>query len=311
MENVEIKNYNQEVRKKIEVVIDNMIIKFGCTVKEAASMYTNYIYNLENSSDKYIKIYRDLLFSVLYLDGYKKYVFLQKRGLLCDTDIDILGEIFDLEDFNDLQSEISANPYLLAKLVEASYEFSYMCGLGKRNFVRTLTAGENEKISKIAPVHALDLMTYCRKINLEDLIKHIKGQKKYYTNRLGIDFDSAIAMNVSGYLSEASLYDLDNETEDLLKELSILDYKISKYLIGKVSDDEMFIDHVDLYENYGMDEIIGALHNPDYLEDAIWNLMALHLYQEYDGVPLTENLIEGKEVEKTVQKLLYKKGDSQ
>lgn len=295
--NNRIENYNREVRNLLGKYLD-YCIECGFDIREAANSYANILYKMEITEDPYERLYREYLISVMYLDAYKLSLHRQKECLADDGDTEFLGLLFDIKDQDDLLTEVSSNPSFLIQLIEECYKFRQMGDLGKMNIVKSLSDSDNEWILKKFPIHRQDLDTYNIKVNLEHILKSIKNQTEHQVKEGFYSFKDAIMLNVMGFIRNLTNYDYAN-AEALLLEIAQRDYAASKFLKDSSKEYELFLDHIDLYENYSRRDILNELiQSQEFLREAVWNIAYVYVYQEYEGTTIDmEELDDCKDAE--------------
>lgn len=300
-----MENYNQELRNVLGKYLDHCI-ECGFDIREAASSYANVLYKLEITRDPYERLYREYLISVMYLDAYKLSLYHQKECLADDSDTEFLGQLVDIYDLDDLLAEVSSNPEFLIRLIEECYRFRQMSGLGKINIVKSLSDDENEWVLEDFPIHRQDLDTYDIEIHLDHILDSIENQTRHQKKDAFYEFKEAIMLNIMGFIRNLTNYDYDN-AERLLLEIAQKDYSASKFLVGFPEEQELFLLHIGLYENYSRRDILNVfMESQEFLRDAIWNIAYVYVYQEYDGTTIAvEKLDDCKDTE-VMKKLVVK-----
>lgn len=292
-------DFNSQVRKILADYI-NKYLESGLDVKSSATLFiNNYNAFLNNQKQMPVALY---MLSVMYLDAYKIYSYKQKSSMLSEGDEDFLGTLIDIEDADELFEEAN-DPNFLVKLIEASYEFSEYNALAKVNLVKDLSERENEWLKDRFDIHEQDLYHYDIDITLDFLVKnaknHINAQRKY-----GYEFYDGIVINIVGFIRSLTNNRRDNAIK-LLLELIKVDYAASKYLVDKVTDSEAFVDHIDLYENYSIDDMLYTLmNNQGFLSDAVWMLLTVNVFKEYDDIDIDSDIIKSKHTEEFNKKLI-------
>ena len=281
-----MENYNQKIRNIFGKHIDAGIA-CGLSIRESASSYANTLYKLEITSDPYEKLYREYLITIMYLDAYKLSLYRQKQCMADDSDTEFLGQLIDIKNQDGLLAEVSSNPEFLIRLIEESYHFREMYGLFKVNILKSLSDIENEWLLEEYPIHQLDLDTYDIEIHLEHILKSIETQTEHQIKDVFFEFQEAIILNITGFIYNLTNFDYEN-AEKLLLEIAGKDYVASKFLVGHFGEDEMLLDHIDLYENYSRESILSVLfEEPEFLKDMIWNIACVYVYKKYDGVSIS------------------------
>lgn len=293
-------DFNSQVRKILTDSI-NKYLEGGLDIRSASTMFINNFNSfLNNPAQMPIALY---MLSVMYLDAYKVYAYKQKNSILTDGEEDFLGLLIDIEDSDDLLSEAS-DPNFLLQLIMSSYEFSEYNALAKVTMIKSLSGRENDWLNNRFNMHEQDINHYDIDITLDFLIKHAKrhinSQKKF-----GYEFYDGIVINIVGFIRNLVM-SRRTESTRLLLELIKVDYAASKFLVDKVTDNEDFIDHIDLYENYSVDDMLSALvNNQAFLSDAVWMLLALNIFKEYDGIDIDNEIVKSKSTDEFNKKLIF------
>jgi len=303
-----MENYNREFRNQLGKYL-NTCMGWGFSIKDAIKQYSNILYSLEMTGDPYEKLCREYLISVMYLDAYKLFLYRQKECLANDDETDFLGQLTDIYDLDNLLAEVNSNQEFLMRLIEACYHFREMGSLGKMSIIKSLSDSENEWILKEFPNHEQDLESYDIEVHLEHILKYIKNQTRHQIKDVFFDFKDAIMLSVMGFIRNLTNYDYGN-AERLLLEIAQKDYSACECLAGRSGETEeydLFLDHIDLYENYSRRDILNELiESQEFLHDAIWNIAHVYVYQEYDGGTIQlENVDDCKDTE-VMKKLAIK-----
>ncbi len=300
-----MENYNRKLRNILGKYLDTCAW-YGISIRNGAEQYANRLYQLENTENPYEKLYREYLISVMYLDAYKLSLYRQKECLADDSDTEFLGRLVDIVDQDNLLAEVSSNLEFLIRLIEECYNFRQMNGLGKINVVKSLSDSENEWILEEFPIHKQDLDTYDIEVHLNHILDSIKNQTSHQRNDAFYEFKDAIMLNVMGFIRNLTNYDYSN-AENLLLELAQKDYAASKFLVDCSKERELFLDHIDLYENYSKRDILNELISvPEFLKDAIWNVAYVYVYQEYDGNAIQVDELDDYKDTEVMKKLIIK-----
>ncbi|MDE5586885.1 MAG: hypothetical protein K2I72_00770 [Bacilli bacterium] len=292
-----MENYNQKLRNVLGEYLDRCI-ECGFDIRRSAYSYANALYKLENTKDPYERLYREYMISVMYLDAFKLSLYRQKECLSDDSDTKFLGQLIEIADLDDLLAEVSSNPEFFVQLIEECYRFRQMSGIGKINIIKSLCDSENEWILQKFPIHQQDLNSYDIEINLDHILNSIKDQSEHQVKDEFYEFRDAIRLNVVGFIRNLTNYDYDN-AERLLLEIAQKDYSACKFLAGCSKENESFLDHINLYENYSRRDILNELMGiPESLLDAICNIAYVYVYQEYEGTKISvEELDDCKDTE--------------
>ena len=269
--------YNRNVRVNIEKAIDYMSNNYVPTNLSFILLTENIFYKYSLLfKPKSFDVFYTMLCQVVYLDAYKKLLYLKKHFCINEKEELYWKHINEIEDFFDLYTKISDDPDVFAYMIKASYEFQKSNGLIKLLQTKSLTEEENKHLLEIAPVHKEDLDYYNTSITLERLIKNYKAQIKYYANNEEENPEEKASFNIYNFIKQLSLIDRNNFTT-LVKELIKNDYIVSKThgiendylnlyddlnvgdLIQKMLDDQRvlknILSHLNEYYNDTIDEI--------------------------------------------------------
>ncbi len=302
---MDVIGFNKQIRSIVSKWVEEGELK-GIDRKKTIDLKIPYIYTLFEK-DAYSKLGVCMLLCTGYLDAYKILSYKQKECMNNDEEEDILGLLCDIEDYDDLVAEISADPNLLARLLEKIDEFANMNGLAKMLLVKSLSDSENAWLNSRFCNHQEDIINYDKEVTVSLLTTNYKRKKHYQENVSMIDFNDGIIMNLVGFINNLVKIDMDNATS-LALEIGKIDYAASKYLVGKFSDeDDIFLDHIDYYESYPVDAIVNRLlFSPEFLKDAIWMVLAIMVNKNYRDIPLSEDLLANKDAKKMAKKLVLK-----
>lgn len=297
-----LKNYAHEIRKKFATTI-NALLYTGITLEESILLYVNGFYELDNVKDPSIYYLKSLILNVAFLDAYKIYSYKQKEGLTNEGEQEFLGILMDLEDNGDLLSEAINDPEFLKRLLAASYEFSELGDLEKILIMKSLSFGENLWLSEKSELHEMDIDEYNQTITLETLKTAFCQKKMQQMIVGGIDFEVSTIMTLMGFVRNLVKLDFDNAKE-LLLQIANIDYAANVYLNSKGKDEMDIMEAIRFYENSEKDLIIYQLmSDQDFLKEALWSTLDVLLNREYQGVKLSEEVIQTKESEMFQKKL--------
>ena len=282
-------NYNKQMRNIIASTIDNISNYYYKSVENAILMYEHYLYQLFDYNHPVINTYKHHLCNVAYIDAYIRYKYKHKKLLTNNQDIFEYHEVSNIFDHDDLIATISADPMFFAQLLKASYYFNYSNGLSKILMIKSLSDEDKKTLLEIAPSFQQDLLSYDKKIFLEDILINYKNQNQLYNKELDLDFDEAKIETIYGFIKELSIYDIDN-AKDILKKIAKIDNKVSNYLKDKVIDINTINNHINIY-NLDEETIIKELlYNKDFLIDAIWMVIDACINHNYNEINLDESL---------------------
>lgn len=302
-----MENYNKKVRDFLGIFMDSYLKNGGISVREGAKKYREMLKEIEDTGDEYQELYRKYQIYVMYLDAYKLSIYKQKQCIADDQETKFFDQLLYLLEEDELMTEIQGNEDFLERLIEESYKFREMNILGKIIVIKSLSEYENDDILEYFPIHEQDLNTYNIEITLEMILNNIRNQSKHQKNDLDIDCKEAVMLSIVGFIQKLATYDYKN-AEKLLLEIGASDYKVSKFLASKFKNNELFLDHIDLYENYSRDTILDELEGKsDFLKDAIWNIADVEIYKKYEGTSInTDEMDDCKDTE-VMKKLVIKK----
>lgn len=301
-----MENYNLKTRNIIDNWVKDGLIS-GLSMSESIQKIVDLIYVLYNYGSIENQVFISYLLNVAYLDAYKMYSYRQKECVSTDREEDFYGELYDIENYENLFTKVSDDPVFLEKILSSTYEFNSLPSLGKNLIIKALYPNENDWLLENYPLHQQDLDSYKIPITKDMLIDFIKEKQQYQHYVMSIDFPEAIICSLTGFLQNLKKLDEENAL-DLLAEIAKNDYCSSKYLVSKINkNNEILIDHIDIYENYSSDEILYNLcNNQEFLKDALWMLYNTYISHEFDGTSLTPTIISCIKKEDIDKKLILK-----
>lgn len=298
-----MKNYNRQLRNSLENYLTRYM-ELGYDLRESAIHYSDIIYKLESTQNPFEMLYREYMISVMYIDAYKLFLYRQKECLVNDLDTEFLGQLVDVEDLDDLLAEVSCNPEFLISLIKSCYEFRQLGSIGKINVIKSLNEDENEWLLEKFPIHEQDLGTYDIEVNLNHILKYIENQIRHQTKDESYEFIDAIILSVMGFIRNLTNYDYIN-AERLLLELARKDYSACKYLNTCSNEDDMFLGHIDFYENYSRIDILTLLmENQVFLKDSIWDITMVYVKKEYNGFDINLDKVDDCKDTEVMKKLI-------
>lgn len=294
-------NYNDEIRMMLKKVIDKYCLR-GFSINESIDSLRDTLYNMEISDEKIDLKTRENCILCIYLDTLYMTIYKHKGSIMKIEDVDLLNRLCQINDKNDLLAEVSCDPDFFSKLIFNSYEFSSLTNLGKIILVRSLTNMERNWIISKNVMHIMDLNTYGREITIDDLVLDIEAQIKDQDKLLDIEFEDGILLNISGFISNMIRFDRNNGIK-LLLNVGKIDYAVSKYLKKMNIFEDDVLDHIDYYENYSLDDIVYRLtYDMTFLQSALVNLISLYIYKSYNGIELSDDLLNNSAVKKLDKK---------
>lgn len=290
-----MENYNKIIRKQIVDDIETILVKQYCSLKEAIKIYHIFLLNRFKNDSKETEIIKTMYLSILYLDSYKLLLYKQKHGINKPIETEYLYKIDSITSFYNLIYTLENDPDLFCKMIEETYNYEESNGLTKRIMIKSLSQTEKEKITEITSLHELDEEQTKEELSLEKIIKNLKSQNKYYNKVMTIKFDEGIALQTSGLIKE--LYTINpNDIRNLIIQLAIKDYKISKYIVDKIKDNEKIKYRINKYETLSINQIIEFIIKEDeILIDIIYQLIDLYINKSYLEIPLEEQEIDQQE----------------
>lgn len=302
-----MENYNRRLRNILGKHLEDSMA-CGLDIHESACSYADMLYKLEFTEDPYEKLYREYLISVMYLDAYKLLLYRHKVFLANDADTEFFDQLVDIKDQDDLLATVSSNPEFFVRLIKECYEFREMYGLAKVNIIKSLSQTDNEWLLEEFPIHQQDLDTYRIEVTMDHILRSIQSQEEHQVKDEFYSFPDAIMLNIMGFVRNLTNFDYAN-AERLLLEIAQKDYSASKFLAGFSKEKELFLDHIDLYENYSRRDILSELIEiPEFLCDAIWNIAYVYVYQEYDGTSIQiEEIDDCKDTEVMKKLVIFNK----
>lgn len=302
-----MENYNKKVRDFLGIFMDSYLKNGGISVRKGAKKYREMLKEIEDTGDEYQELYRKYQIYVMYLDAYKLSMYKQKQCIADDQEIEFFDQLLYLLEEDELMTEIEGNEDFLERLIEESYKFREMNVLGKIIVIKSLSEYENDDILQYFPIHEQDLDTYNIEVTLKMILDNIRNQLRHQKEDLDIDCKEAIMLNVVGFIQKLAACDYKN-AEKLLLEIGKADYRVSKFLASQFKDNELFLDHIDLYENYSRDTILNELEGKsDFLKDAIWNIADVDVFKKYEGTSInTDEMDDCKDTE-VMKKLVIKR----
>lgn len=297
-----MKNYNTLLRKTIVNDIETIITKKFKSLHEAVMIYQQSLYPLIDNNKPESKVVMSCLMGLVYADSYKYFSYKQKNMNNKPTEIETFHDICVLEDGLDLITEISANPDLFCRMLEATYYYNETSGLAKVLMMKSLSEEEHQKILNMTGLHSVDKETYDKEITLTDIMKNMKSQRSYQHKVMTLSFDEGIITEVLGFIINISKYDNDNAIK-LILEIAENDYEISKYLYSLFSE-ETTKKHIETYEVLTKDQIINILkNNQSFLYESINNIYEMYVSKTHNNKDLNEEQLEEFKDEGITKKL--------
>lgn len=298
---MDIINLNDDIRNILKESINKGCLK-GFTINQSIDRLRDTLYDLETSNQQLEKNNRENIIMCIYVDTLYMLIYKHKMSMMTLEDVDQLKRLCELSGKDDVLAEVSCDPDLFSKLILHSYEFSNLTTLGKTMVIKSLTSMEHRWLMDKNVMHVMDLSTYGRKVELNDLVLDIQNQIKEQDKLLDIYFIDGILLNVSGFISNLIRFDQSSGI-DLVLNIGTLDYAVSKYLEQKGYADDNIIDHIDYYENYSLDDIIDRLiYDMSFLQCALSMVISFYIHKSYDDLELSEDLLNNNAVKKLKKK---------
>ncbi len=283
--------YNVQIREIINRWVDEGT-QNDLTVAESIKAKIDHIYDLYGTEQAIDAITISMLLSVAYADAFKLYSYRQKEGTLLDSDVEFLSQLYDADNLIKLYSDASLSSDFLYRLLDASYQFHNMGMLGKIMVVKSLSMSEKSWLLSEFPNFQEDLDCFDVEVTMEKVIDTLVAMHQYQEKAMLMSFPESILMNALGFIRNLSKIDPHNG-ESLLYAVGRIDYMASKYLVEQVHvEDDILIDHIDIYENYSLDDAFNYLqYNQNFLHDALIMVAAVYVYHNYESTPIDEDSI--------------------
>lgn len=301
---VRINNFNQQLRERVIASIDNYMMQ-GIDLKTACNLYSMYVLALGNEETMENAIMQSYILSLGYLDAYKIYSYKQKMSLNNILDEDILGTLYEIEDYDDIIETIKNNPMMLLLLIESIHEFGTSSDLTKINLVKSLSDSENDVLKNNFQIHTFDRISYDIDIDLDIIVDMYNKLVQRQEENL-YSFDIAIIMQITNFIRKFLIWDRKQATK-LILDIAEIDYNVSKYMSNKLDDEVLksLIDsHIDYYENNSTNSIIDILSSDEnFLYDALLSVIDLKVHKSCNNIPLDENDIYTQDSKKLELKL--------
>ena len=259
--------------------------------------YENTCFNLDNN-----KYSRDYILTVLYCDALKYVLYKHKVALVNDETALLLCDLKRIDDTNELVAELSANIDLLYKIVDYAYKYAELNCLSKKIICKSLSYIETKWINKYFSSNVYDSFSASSKIEIQDIVEELKNDNIYQNKSFDMDLTESNIFRIMGVINSLEIYDKDNYY-DLLLEIAKVDYSVCKFMSKCVDDFDYAFEHIDLYENYGLEDILEVMStNQVFLKSCLWMVYSLYIDKEYDDVELPY-----EEVNKEISPQMIKK----
>lgn len=299
---MELININDNIRTIIFENIEKLKNEYD-TIEECIDVFIENIYTCIDDESTSNKELIEMIISVSFVDTIKMLIFRIKNGIHNDMDLVKFSSLKNIDDYDSLNAEISADPSTLKYMIANCYEFCNINYFGRINIFNKLSNTENRWLFKILNSHSTDLMTY-KEVNLTDIIKHVSNEISYQEKNFSMDMSDSNVISIVGCIKSVIESCPSKISKKLLFDLGIIDYSVSKYLNSKILDDELLITRVDFYENYSVNEILFWLEdNDEFLKQAVWMLYSLYFDKSYGNIELSEDILNNDSTKQMKKKL--------
>lgn len=302
-----IKSINDIIRNDIYNFFDKYLLR-GKTIDEIAEMFSKYIYSLEPnklSDFSFSSEYNRMnLIRVIYLDALKMTTYRHKVGLVDDEELIFFNNLTSLDGDADIASEISFDPALLNEMIIDCYRFSSYNMFSKIMIFKSLTSDEQLYLSKTYSNHLIDSFIYGKKITIDDLNNYLSDyiihQKKYIGEIMNDNNLSIVSNFIKVLMNEDG-----SDSFDLLIDLIKIDYSVCKFLYKNNVSNEVSLNHIDLYENYSMEDILTKFfYDEVFLMDTVNMYLILHVDKKYGDIILPDDILQSDDIKKLEKKLI-------
>lgn len=273
------KNFNTQIRKIIFDFCDQIKIYED---DDYASFFENYYYALDYIDHDYVSLFKTYVTMILFLDAYKIYSFKNKEGILNDDEMELFEILTSYEDFEDIEASIYADPMFFQKLIESTYHFYQMSGLGKMNIIHSLSQEENDYLTDLCPAHKEDLKKYKKQITIKDLLKSYQAQKKYQEKKLDCYSSQSILYQIARFIQNLCKNDYD-QASILLYDIGRSDYVICSNFVPLSEKNDLFHEHYFFYEESDAEDILWRLEKDEnFLLEALYHMTGLYIEGNLD-----------------------------
>lgn len=301
---MKISNANDKIRDELSFIIDKNLNK-GIELNDIVQSLIDDLYELETSNDISSINLREYTISLMYLDALKYSLYIHKCNLASEEQLLLLNKLKEVVSKDDLLAYISSDPSFFKDIILNAYKFIKLDYLSRYIIYRSLSSNENIWINSIINYHSLDMIINSRKLTIDDIKEYLIDITKYQSKNYVDDLSDNNVLMLANFLKNLYKYDNDNSTK-LLLEIGKIDYSICKYILMQ-SQSDILLDHIDYYENYGLDDIIyRMLMDEQFLKDAIWSMYSLYIDKYYDNIEIDEQKLKKIDVEKINKKFNIK-----
>jgi len=299
---MELVNINDNIRVLIYENFEKLK-KEGNSLEESIGIIRDNLYSYLDEEEEITDDLLEMIIKVSYADTIKMLVFRIKSGIAKDEDKVYFENLKDIDDYDSLCAEISANPDVFEYILGTCYEFCCINYFGRINIFNKLSNIENRWIFNISNTHSMDFMIY-KDVNLESIINHINDEISYQNKNFSTSMAESNVMGIIGCINSV-IRSNEKKGINLLIDIGVVDYSVSKYLNSKLPDDELLISRIDLYENYSVDDILGYLKdNEEFLRQAVWMVYSLYFDKSYGQIDLDESILNDDNSKQIKKKLV-------
>ena len=291
--------FRREIVEKIETLQEE-----NNSIAECIEMFRDSIYE-EESDINNNGIYSKYLL-IFFIDAIKMLLFSIKNNLATDEEKNLYCCLKDIEDYESLYAETSADPGLLSSIIYMCYNYCKMSYFGKINIMTCISPDEHEWLSGVVPTHKLDDGFYRSLVTIDGIRFAMEEEVKYQRKNFSTDMDEVNILELLGFVKAFSNFENENYINILLS-IGIIDYSVSKYVYNNGCENEILLDHIDLYENYPLNDILWKLQTCDsFLKDALFMFYSLYFQGAYGSIKLSEDILDRKENDEIKKKLVLR-----
>lgn len=220
-------NINAVFRRQIRDIYEekNLITKDSVYTMEH---FKNIFLELYNQDKKSYQIY----IQIMIADAYKILLYELRQNTIKESRMFSLNGITNfITSADDVLRFIKTKAGIFEDLIECSVAFDRMNLLGKKMVVQSIR-DYDEKILKLSPLYAFDILEYGEKTTTDDFLN-------YYTEtqKLSVGKTEVLIDNILFHMRHLYLFDQDNYLENI-KEMGRVFYKWEKVSVdNKVIDD--------------------------------------------------------------------------
>ena len=299
---MELFNINDNIRVIIYENIEKLK-KEGNSLEESIGIFRDCLYSYLDEEQDINKELLEMIVKVSYADTIKLLVYRIKNGIAKDEDKVYFENLKEIDDYNSLCAEISANPDIFEYILGTCYEFCNINYFGRINIINKLSNVENRWIFNISNMHSMDFMTY-KNVGLEDIINHINDEIAYQDKNFSTSMSESNVIGIIGCINSI-IQSNEKRGINLLFEIGVVDYSVSKFLSNELPNNDLLLTRVDLYENYSVDDILDHLkYNEEFLRQAVWMVYSLYFDKAYGQIELDESILNNDGTKQMKKKLV-------